>query len=116
MPSTSQSRFANVKLRGFWRSSCTWRTRIALLAKEIPFEYESINILDGEAASADFEKDNPMRQVPILECIDNDTGEKIRIFQSVAIIEFIHEAFPVSGSSLYPSDIVAKARVREIAG
>lgn len=116
MPSKTQCRFTKVKLRGFWRSSCTWRTRIALLAKEIPFEYESINILNGEAASVEFAKDNPMRQVPILECIDNDTGETIRIFQSVAIIEFIHEAFPESGSSLYPSDVVAKARVREISG
>jgi len=34
-------------LYSYWRSSCTWRVRIALEWKEIPFEYRAVHLLNG---------------------------------------------------------------------
>jgi len=123
--SHNSSRFVNLKLYGFWRSSSTWRIQIVLAAKSIPFTFHSIDILNGQSKEEDYATNvNAMKQVPVLECIDTaqnvdndpngDTG-RIRITQSLAIIEFIEEAFVDDGFSLLPTDAVDRARVREIA-
>lgn len=38
-------------LYSYWRSTSTWRVRIALQLKNIPFEYRAINLLKGEQSS-----------------------------------------------------------------
>jgi len=109
----------DLHLFGYWRSSSTWRVRIALAAKDLPFEYHSIDILHGESKKADYANNvNSMKQIPVLECIVSDTaqGKQIRITQSLAIIEFIEEAFAGVGESLLPKNLVDRAKVREIAG
>ncbi len=123
--SHQQSRFVDLHLYGYWRSSSTWRVQIVLCAKSIPFTYHSIDILKGESREDGYATNvNAMKQIPVLECIDtakctdnqpNVDANKIRITQSIAIIEFLEEAFVGQGSSLLPTDIVDKARVMEIA-
>jgi glutathione S-transferase len=49
----------------------------------------------------------------MLECVDSDTGKVIRITQSVAIIEFLEDAFPDT-KAIYPRDKAQKARVKEM--
>ncbi len=111
-----QQRFTDFKLFGFWRSSCTWRVRVALCAKAIPFETERVDILHEQAQKKEKYSTgvNAMSQVPVLECTDTSTGERLRITQSLAIIEFLEEAFPNVASSLLPNDPLEKAMVREI--
>mmetsp|Transcript_17361 Transcript_17361/g.25443 ORF Transcript_17361/g.25443 Transcript_17361/m.25443 type:complete len:185 (-) Transcript_17361:14-568(-) len=58
---------------------------------------------------------NPMKQVPVLECTDTVTGDRLRFTQSLPIIDFIEEAFSELGSTLLPADLARKTLVREIA-
>lgn len=104
-----------MKLYGFWRSTATWRVRIGLAYKEIPFEYEAVNLRKdgGEQNSEDYRDKNPMRQVPLLEFSDPKSGRLVRLTQSVAILEYLEEHF--GGTPLLPPDPVARAKARQIA-
>ena len=114
-----KTHYQDLHLFGFCKSSSTWRVRVSLAAKGLQFEYHSIDIFHGESKKDDFTNTiNSMKQIPVLEFMDSHTtdGKRIRIIQSLAIIEFIEEAFSGSGNSLLPQDVVDRARVREIAG
>jgi maleylacetoacetate isomerase len=108
-------RYKNVKLYGYWRSSSTWRVRIALAAKGIAYETCSVNLLGGAQTSEDHSQINPMKQVPSLEYQDASSGSTVRLSQSMAIIEFLEETFPNVGASLLPSDPGDRATAREMA-
>jgi glutathione S-transferase len=41
----------NFALYSYWRSSASWRVRIALALKDIPYEYRAVNLLAGDQAS-----------------------------------------------------------------
>lgn len=104
-----EERYTNFKLYGFWRSSCTWRVRIALAAKGIPHEIVSINLSEKDGPWK-----NPMQQVPVLSFIDG--GRKtVRLTQSLAIIEFLESAFHDRGGRMLPLDPVLRAKVKEVA-
>lgn len=47
-PARAPQRFDSLKLYGYWRSSATWRVRIALALKGLPFAYEPVALLKGE--------------------------------------------------------------------
>lgn len=98
-----------VKLYSYWRSSASYRTRIALHHKQIPFEYLPIHLLKdgGEQHKADYRALNPQGFVPCL--VD---GEVV-LNQSLAIIEYLDEKFPEV--PLLPSDPVQRAKVRAMA-
>lgn len=104
-----QHRFINLKLYNYWRSSCSWRVRIALAAKNLLYEYIPVHLLKGEQSLM-----CGMAQVPVLECHDTKTGQTLQISQSLAIIDFIEEAFP-GGNSLLPSGIIQRTFARELA-
>lgn len=70
-------------------------------------EYAPVNLLEGQQRSAEYLKVNPGGLVPALQ-LDNG---KI-IFQSVAILEFLEEAFPEE-PSLLPKDHFVRAIVRQ---
>lgn len=101
--STTQQRYTNFKLYGYGLSSRTWRVRIALSAKEIPYE-----ALISESLEMN-------RIGPILELVDTDNQNKVvQITQSLAIIEFLEFAFPNQGGKLLPLDPVIRAKVKEV--
>lgn len=104
-----------MKLYGFWRSTATWRVRIGLTYKQIPFQYEPVNLRkDGGEQNQDaYDEKNPMRQVPVLEVEDATSGDVVRLTQSVAILEYLEERFPEP--ALLPKDPLARARARQIA-
>jgi maleylacetoacetate isomerase len=108
-------RYTNFKLYGYWRSSCSWRVRIALAAKGIPYETVPINLLEKAQSSDDYSSMNPMQQVPTLEFMDGESTSVVRITQSLAIIEFLESAFGNRGGRLLPLDPVSRAKVKEIA-
>ena len=97
-----------MKLYGFWRSLATFRVRIALNLKKIPYEEISIDLLKGTQFDAAYRKVNPLSVVPAL-----DTGEGEALFESLAILEYLDERHP--SPPLLPADSRAKARVRGIA-
>ena len=93
-----------MKLYGYFRSSCTYRLKIALNFKGIKFDYVPINLLKGEQKSKKYLGVNPQGLVPLLEHNGN------LLSQSLAIIEYLEELFP--SPSLLPSDPVNRVKVR----
>ncbi len=97
-----------MKLYGYWRSTSTWRVRIALAHKGVAYEYVAVNLLDGVQSTAEHTARNPLAQVPVLE-LDRDTV----LSQSMAILEYLEETSPEP--RLLPPDTVGRARARQIA-
>jgi len=102
-----------MKLYGYWRSSSTWRVRIALEWKRIAYENCPVHLVKGggEQHAAEFRDKNPLGQVPTLEL--EGAREPLRLTQSVAIIEYLEERFPEP--PLLPAQAELRARAREIA-
>ena len=101
-------------LYSYWRSSCSWRVRIALGWKKLPFECNSINLLEGEHKSDSYSLLNPSRMVPLL-CVISQDSDSMKISQSIAIMEYLEESFP-SSPHLLPEQPYLRAKVREIVG
>jgi len=93
-------------LYSYWRSSCSWRVRIALQLAGVEVDQRAVHLVkDGGQQLKDQYSDlNPMQQVPTLLI----QGE--RLTQSMAILEFINELKPEA--NLVPKDILQKAKVR----
>jgi fumarylacetoacetase len=114
------ARYTNFKLYSYWRSTCSWRVRLALALKGLSYEYEAVHLVKdgGEQNQAAYKDEvNPMAQVPTLQFEDSWTGQTHRLTQSAAIIEFLDEAFPGSHilpSALAGSNALERAEVREI--
>jgi maleylpyruvate isomerase len=102
-----------MKLFGYWRSSCTWRVRIGLNFKAVPFEYVPVHLVKGGGAqhAAGFRALNPMGQVPVL--VVEDGAENRQITQSLAILEYLEQRFPEP--PLLPANALERARARELA-
>ncbi|XP_067848228.1 maleylacetoacetate isomerase [Heptranchias perlo] len=92
----------------YFRSSCSWRVRIALAFKGVEYEQVAVNLVkDGGQQHVDvFKALNPMKQVPALS-IDG-----ITLSQSLAIIQYLDETRP--GPRLLPEDAKKRAQVRMI--
>jgi maleylpyruvate isomerase len=99
-------------LYGFWRSSATWRARIALAFKRCSYEYRPINLVAGEQDLEHYRAKNPMGQVPLLELVERG-GRIVRIAQSLVIAEYLEERFP--SPPLLPTDSLGRAQVRQVA-
>jgi len=97
------------KLFSYWRSSCSWRVRIALALKDVEYETEPVHLVkDGGQQHAEaFKAKNPMAQIPVL--VDED----VALTQSLAIIEYLEEKYPKP--SLLPAGAVDRARARAVA-
>lgn len=96
-----------MKLYGYFRSSASYRVRIALNLKKLAYEYAPVNLLRGEAAAAEYRKLSPQAIVPTLE----DQG--LIIPQSLAICEYLEERYP--NPPLMPRAPAGRARVRALA-
>lgn len=95
-------------LYSYFRSSCSWRVRIALAFKNIDYEYRAVNLVKdgGEQHSKEFTKLNPRCEVPVF--VDGEQA----LTHSVPIIEYLEETRPLP--PLLPSDPVQRAKVRGI--
>jgi maleylpyruvate isomerase len=101
----------NLRLYGYWRSSSSWRVRIGLALKGLPYEYVALNLLEQEQFREEHRARNPTGQVPVLEA--SDGGRVVRLVQSMAILEWLEERFPAP--PLLPADPEGRARVRALA-
>ena len=100
---------AEFELFAFWRSSATFRVRVALNLKGLTAHEHLINIDAGEQRSEAFLKINPLGGIPALVVPGHAP-----ITQSLAMLEFLDEFQPAPPQ--LPSDLHGRARVRSIAG
>jgi len=98
-----------MKLFNYFRSSSSYRVRIACHLKGLPYEYLPVHLNrdGGEQFGPTFSMLNPQQLVPVLE----DGGSHIA--QSMAILEYLEERY--SDVPLLPRSEVARARIRQIA-
>src|SRR5689334_17751206 len=101
------------RLFHYWRSSSSWRVRWALAIKGISCEFSVINLLSDEPEGSTHRDRNPMGFVPVLEFLDSGPAPFRFLSESVAIIEYLEEAYP--SPSLFPKDILLRARSRQLA-
>lgn len=106
---------AEYTLYGFWRSSSTARLRIALNLKGLHYSAVSVDLSKDEQLSAAHRQLNPSASVPLL--VHATTQGTFRIGQSLAAMEYLIEAHPEAGQSLFPpaSDIQGRATIRVLA-
>lgn len=102
----------SLKLYGYWRSSASYRVRIALNLKKIDYENIPIHLVKngGEQRSEAYRSLNPAMLVPTL--VDEDSD--ITLNQSLAIIEYLDEKYP-DATSVLPPHKADKAWVRMLA-
>jgi maleylacetoacetate isomerase/maleylpyruvate isomerase len=96
-----------MKLYNAARSSASFRVRIALNLKGVPFEYLPVVLSKNEQFKDAFRALNPAELVPVL--VDGDT----QLTQSLAIIEYLEERFPQP--PLLPHEAELRAYVRAAA-
>lgn len=121
-------------LYSYWRSSCSWRVRIALNLKEIPYDIKPISLIKsgGEQHCNEYREVNPMEQVPALQigwlyfdviriwiglhgfhsfffCFNLDGHTLV---ESIAIMHYLEETRPQR--PLLPQDVHKRCKVREI--
>ncbi len=103
-----------MKLYNYWRSSSSWRVRIALAHKGIEYEYVPVHLVeDGGHQHAEwFKKMNPAEQVPLLE-FEDDYGNTRRLAQSLAILGYLEERYPAP--PMLPADRYLRGRARQLA-
>ncbi len=96
------------KLYNYYRSSCSYRVRIALELKKIDYSYIPIHLIEngGHQNTLEYQKINTKQEVPTL--IHNETP----ISQSMAIIEYLDEIKP-DISPLLPKNPIQRAYVRQ---
>lgn len=95
-------------LYSYFRSSCSYRVRIALHLKNIPFTSKAIHLVKngGEQYSEEFRKLNPLAQVPCLKIED-----KI-LTQSLPIIQYLDALYP--DPPLFSEDIFLKNEILSV--
>ena len=102
-----------MKLYSYFRSSSSWRVRIALNHKRIDYSYAPIHLLrdGGQQHRPEFAAVNPQGMVPVLEV--EEGGKTFRLAQSLAILEYLEETQPQP--PLLPKSPVLRARARQLA-
>ncbi len=96
-----------MKLHGYFRSSTSYRLRIALELKGLAYDNVPVNLLKSEQKGEAFSSRNPFASVPMLETDGRDRA------QSMALIEWLDEAYP--DNPLMPADIEDRYTARELA-
>lgn len=97
----------SIQIYGFWRSIASFRIRVALKLKGLPFEETPIDILSGEQFKPGYDAVNAERVVPTF------ISDGHSIFQSLAIIEYLDDIQPKP--RLIPEDARERAYARSLA-
>lgn len=96
-----------MKLYSYFRSSASYRVRIALAMKGLDYDYVPVHLARNEQLAPAFAAVSDTKLVPVLQ-----DGE-LTINQSLAMIEYLDEVHP--SPALLPADAAGRARVRGLA-
>ena len=95
-----------MELFNYFRSSASYRVRIALALKGLNYDYRSVHLGHNEQFNESYAAVSAARLVPLLR-----DGDKV-VTQSLAIIEYLDETHPQP--PLLPADPLERARVRAL--
>lgn len=95
-----------LKLYSYFRSSASYRARIALNWKNLEYEYISIHLLKEAQRTSEFRKINPMGHVPALD------HDGFLVSETMAILQYLDDMFPQK--RLFPTAPHEKAKVLQI--
>jgi len=100
-----------MKLYDYYRSTASYRVRIALNLKQLAYETSPVHLVNngGEQHAPEYKKINPQGLVPALDLGTNQPP----LTQSLAILEYLEEQHP--SPALLPQDARARAEVRSLA-
>ncbi|MDZ5459316.1 maleylacetoacetate isomerase [Azohydromonas lata] len=96
-----------MQLYNYFRSSASYRVRIALALKGLDYEYKPVHLVKREQLAESYAAVSASRLVPLLR--DGDAT----LTQSMAIIEYLDETHPEP--PLLPKEALGRARVRALA-
>ncbi len=96
-----------MELYNYFRSSASYRVRIALALKGLAYDYKAVHLAKNEHFNESYAAVSAARLVPLLR----DGGHSLT--QSLAIIEYLDETHPEP--PLLPRDAAGRARVRALA-
>jgi maleylacetoacetate isomerase/maleylpyruvate isomerase len=96
-----------MELYNYFRSSASYRVRIALALKGLDYDYKAVHLVKGEQLAESYAAVSASRLVPLLR-----DGDAV-LTQSLAIIEYLDETHPQP--RLLPADPAGRARVRALA-
>ena len=108
-------------LYSYWRSTCSWRVRIAMAMKGLEYAYTAVDLsklvgntkaMEDVVPDVDLPQKNALAQVPLL--VVETAVDKVELTQSMAIIVYLEDAHP-EGPSLFPADALTKAKANQIA-
>ncbi|MEP3891648.1 MAG: maleylacetoacetate isomerase [Hellea sp.] len=91
-------------LFGYWRSSASYRIRIALALKGVEVKHVAVNLLKGEQKGAAHKARNAQGYVPVLELEDGT-----QLTQSLAIMDYLDAVYPEP--NLMPSDPILRSKI-----
>jgi len=91
-------------LYGYWRSSASYRVRIALALKGVEVEHIAVNLREGEQGEGAHKSRNPQGYLPVLELEDGT-----QLTQSLAIMDYIDATF--REPDLMPRDAVKRSKL-----
>ena len=91
-------------LHGYWRSSASYRVRIALAMKGVKVKHVAVNLRDGAQTDPAYTGKNPQGYLPMLE-LDDGT----QLIQSLAILDYLDATFPEP--SLMPSEPTLRSKI-----
>ncbi len=94
-------------LHHYWRSSASYRVRIALNLKGLSADFVSVDLVAGEQGGSAYREKNPQGLVPLLE------DGPLRINQSLAIIDYLEAVHPEP--AVFPSAPSERARALSMA-
>ncbi|MGE0775552.1 MAG: maleylacetoacetate isomerase [Sphingomonadaceae bacterium] len=97
-----------MELFAFFRSTASWRVRIAMNLKNVPHDIRPVALRQGEHRGADYCALNPQGLLPALRLHDGAI-----LTQSLAICEYLEELYP--DPPILPADLMMRARARAIA-
>ncbi|MDB2439909.1 glutathione S-transferase N-terminal domain-containing protein, partial [Hellea sp.] len=93
-----------MRLFGYWRSSASYRVRIALELKGIEVEHIAVNLREGEQKGGAHMSRNAQGYVPVLELEDGT-----QLTQSLAIIDYLDTTY--REPRLMPVDPVLRSKI-----
>ena len=99
-----------MKLYSYWRSTAAYRVRVALNIKQLDYEIKAVHLVKdgGEQLKDAYKAINPQSLVPALEIAEGQV-----LTQSLAIIDYLEDAFPQN--PLYPIVAIEKAQAKAMA-